>query len=121
MASDEKETCPRCGAAESDRDDSGVEFACDFFMPSNATYSRAQDLDSVGCCKYLLARLSAAERENERLRAAMEAVLTGMKNAPELNAINFDEDDALVLNEEMNIACCELEAALTPPREGGGV
>jgi hypothetical protein len=67
MAENEEETCPKCGAAfVSEGVHGGISWKCGSF---ESAYP-AKFKPSVEC---LTARLSAAERENERLRPLKEA------------------------------------------------
>jgi hypothetical protein len=97
MAENEKETCPKCGAEMGTRPHYGW-------------------VDGPSC---LTARLSAAERENERLRAACANAI----DLPELiGRLEHEHRQYLRACIETDVAeiVANLKAALTPPAEGGG-
>jgi hypothetical protein len=107
MASDEKETCPKCGAA---RDDFTSVLAPEVSYPflenfNCQSWRDGNDFHESKTCtiNQLTARLSAAEREVERLKSEVD----GYQDA-------FDTQHAEI---ERLLGLL----ALTPPAEGGGV
>jgi hypothetical protein len=105
MAENEKETCPKCGAERC----GPVECGYQHWLCESFAHATGLCLEQSQLCK-CRTRLSAAERENERLRAVAEAA---RKYRADERTVGWDYSEA----DELDSAL----AALTPQSEGGGV